>query len=469
MPHHGIRSLTAAPALLIALVIAVLLSVFPLATPAAHAEPAPPRDSFYDRPAGLAAAKPGQILRTRKVDIKALQLVPVNVDAWQLLYRTTGMNGQPDATVTTVMVPRGQKPRKLLSYQAATDSTLRVCNPSFSLTHGAPIDFASPAGPLTFALPGLELLLAAAGVEQGWAVAIPDHGGLDARFLTPRQPGYAVLDGVRAVQSFSPAGTRHGDPVGMWGYSGGAIATSWAVEEQPAYAPDVAISGAAMGAPERDLEASLKAVNGAGAAGLIPMALAAIGKDSPAFQAALRRYVTPGGRAIVDEARNHCVGQNGVANLWFDYRANLNKPVDVVLNDPVIRREIQARGISTRRPTAPLYIYNGVTDEVAAIKGTDKLARAYCSGSADVTYRREQLPPNPLPQVTSTHGTIAVTGASGAFAWLKTRLSGAAAHADRCDWRSVPNTLFEQESLNTFGPYIATALRTVLNQPLGVR
>ena len=112
MPHNGFRSLTAAPTLLIALVIAVLLSAVPLTTPVANAEPAPPRDSFYDRPAGLAAAKPGQILRTRKVEIKALQLVPVNVDAWQLLYRTTGMNGQPDATVTTVMVPRGQKPRK---------------------------------------------------------------------------------------------------------------------------------------------------------------------------------------------------------------------------------------------------------------------------------------------------------------------------------------------------------------------
>ncbi|MFW0789794.1 lipase family protein [Gordonia sp. CPCC 205333] len=452
------------------LIVLITCAAVSFEPPPAAAEPTSPHDRFYDRPTGLDAAAPGAILRARKVNVRALQLLPVNVDAWQLLYRTTGMDGEPDATVTTVMVPRGGAGRKLLSYQAATDSTLRICNPSFSLINGAPIDFTSPAGPLTFGLPAAELLLAAAGLERGWTVSIPDHGGLDARFLTPRQPGWAVLDGIRAVQSFGKSGVERTDPVGLWGYSGGAIATSWAVEEQSTYAPEINIAGAAMGAPERDLVGSLKKVNGAAIAGLVPMALSAIGKDSPEFRGEVAKYLQPGSRRIVDEIRNHCVGQNGLVNLWFDYRLHLNKPVDVVLGNDIVRRELMARGISGRIPVAPTYIYNGVSDEVAPISGTDKLARSYCTGGAVVTYRREVLPPNPVPQVMSTHGTVAVTGAPGAFAWLKQHLDGSRPIDSRCDWRTVPTTLATGEALDVLGPsFIVNPLRTLLGQPLGTQ
>ncbi|MBS4104887.1 lipase family protein, partial [Tsukamurella paurometabola] len=111
-------------------------------------------------------------------------------------------------------------------------------------------------------------------------VAMPDHGGGDDRFLTPRQPGWAVLDGIRAVENFSRLGMNEKTPVTLWGYSGGAIASSWTIEEHPTYAPELNIRGAAFGAPERDLAASLKAVNTSLLAGLIPLALSALGKDS---------------------------------------------------------------------------------------------------------------------------------------------------------------------------------------------
>ena len=119
-----------------------------------------PADAFYDRPADLASLEPGEIVRTRTTSIRSLQVMPLNVDAWQLAYRTTGMNGEPDLSVTTVMVPRGKKPTKLLSYQAAADSTLRICQSSYATTKGGPIDLAAKEGPLTFGMPGAELLFA---------------------------------------------------------------------------------------------------------------------------------------------------------------------------------------------------------------------------------------------------------------------------------------------------------------------
>ncbi|KAA0018993.1 triacylglycerol lipase [Antrihabitans cavernicola] len=454
------------------LLVAVLmpLAMIVVGGSTASAEPPPPPDSFYDVPAGLAAAKPGAVLKSRPVDVKLLQLLPINVTAWQLLYRTTAADGSPYAAVTTVMIPRGPaKPRPLLSYQAATDSISRICGPSYSLTNGLPIELGNPAGPLTFALPGGEVALAAAGLEQGWAVALPDHGGINDRFLTPREPGYAVLDGIRAVEGFQPVGlTGASTPVGMWGYSGGAIASSWAVELQPTYAPELNIKGAAFGAPERDLEASLRAANATPLAGLIPIALSAIGKDVPGFTQEVNKFATPDGAARMAETANHCLGQNVLANLWFDYRTLLNQPIDVVLKDPILRKAIDDRGMTNNIPTAPLYVYNGVTEEVAPIVATDRQVNGYCAGGTPVTYRRQEFPPRPFPQVMSTHGVVAITGAPDAFAWLKQRLAPNAPRPSGCDIQTVPTTLLTPDSLSVLGPsFIGNMLLTALGQPIG--
>ncbi|MFW0792157.1 lipase family protein [Gordonia sp. CPCC 205333] len=453
-----------------AVITAAASSVLTATAGSASAQPAPPRDAFYDVPTKVAAAAPGAVLRSRRVNIRALQLFPVRVQAWQLLYRTADADGKPDVAVTTLMIPEGAaKKRPLLSFQAATDATLRECGPSYSLTHGAPIDFSKPIGPITLTNPAAESLLASAGLTKGWAVAMPDHGGINDRFLTPHQPGYAVLDGIRAVQNFKPEQLPQKTPTALWGYSGGAIASSWAVEEQPTYAPELNIKGAAFGAPERDLAASLKSVNFTPLGGLIPIALGAIGKDSSAFRVALNRYLTPQGRQAVAATAGHCVAQNIVANLWFDYRRYLTKPVDVVLADPVIKRAIAARGITGRAPKVPTYIYNGITEEVAPISGTDKLVRSYCKSGAAVTYRREQLPPNPIPQISSTHGIVLMTGAGAAFDWIDTRLTPGAATPSGCDVATLPSSLLTSESFRGLGPIVGGALTSMLGLPVGAR
>lgn len=445
--------------------------------PAPVVELPPPPDAFYNVPANLGSFHPGAIIRSRPVPAKALQIFPINVDSWQILYRTTGINGEPYAAVTTVMVPRGEYgwhghkkgPRPLLSFNPATDSTLRVCDASYGLTKGFPIELGNPVGPLTFPTPAAEVVLAAAGLAQGWAVAMPDHGGIDYRFLSPKQPGYAVLDGIRAVENFKPAGLAGAKtPVAMWGYSGGAIASSWAIEVQPSYAPELNIKGAAFGAPERDLEASLRAVSGHLLGGLIPLALSSIEKDSPAFRKALSKFLTPHGRKIVDETRRHCVGQNVLVNLWFDYHKYLNQPLDVVLADPVIRRAIDERGISGLVPKVPAYIYNGVTEEVAPIAGTDRLVKSYCNGGAPVTYTRELLPPEPVPTLLTTHGVVVATGAPGAFHWLKERLSPGAPDLHGCHIKTVPSSLLEPGSLSQLGPvFITSPLAMMFGAPIG--
>ncbi|MGX1776752.1 lipase family protein [Nocardia brasiliensis] len=436
----------------------------------AATEPAPPADPFYDVPDDLAAARPGDILRSRVVQAKSLQLLPLNVQAWQLLYRSTDADGAPYAAVTTVMIPAGpSKPRPLLSFQAATDGTLRICNPSYGLTRGFPIEPSYPPGYVTIPAGAAEIVLAAAGLAQGWAVAMPDHGGVDNRFLTPRQPGYAVLDGIRAVEDFEPLALDGvNTPVGLWGYSGGGIASSWAAEMQPGYAPELDIRGVAMGAPERQLDASVRSANATPLGGLIPLSVAAIGKDDPDVQRQVDTYLTPEGRARVNETRNHCIAQNVLDNPWFDYHAALNQPLDVFLQDPVIRRAIDARGVTTETPIAPLYVYNGVDDEVSPVGAVDGLVQGYCDRGAEVTYRREEFPPRPLPALMTSHAVVVATGAPNAFAWLQQRLSLSPPPNAGCDVRTVPATLATPEALGVLGPaFIGNALLAALGFPIG--
>lgn len=79
----------------------------------------PSDDPFYFPPAGYQHAVPGTVLRSRDVELAFMGLIPQPVTATQLLYRTTNMYGNPEATVTTVIVPAELAPGQtcpLLSY-----------------------------------------------------------------------------------------------------------------------------------------------------------------------------------------------------------------------------------------------------------------------------------------------------------------------------------------------------------------
>ena len=100
----------------------------------------PGDDPFYQPPSGYQYAEPGTVLRTRDVELAFLGLIPQPVQAIQLLYRTTDMNGQPEATVTTVIVPAeldAERPCPLLSYQCAIDAMSSRCFPSYALRRRA--------------------------------------------------------------------------------------------------------------------------------------------------------------------------------------------------------------------------------------------------------------------------------------------------------------------------------------------
>src|SRR5437868_4417048 len=85
----------------------------------------PSEDPFYRPPREFAALEPGAVIRSREVRVAAFGTVPQRIDACQLLYRSTDLDGRPEAAVTTVLLPRGADPaisRPVLAYQCAIDA-----------------------------------------------------------------------------------------------------------------------------------------------------------------------------------------------------------------------------------------------------------------------------------------------------------------------------------------------------------
>lgn len=75
--------------------------------------PAPPflDPAFYNPdPARVAAAAPGEILSARQVNLANFWLIPLDVRAWQLSYRSTDTHGEAIPAVATVIVPHRPAP-----------------------------------------------------------------------------------------------------------------------------------------------------------------------------------------------------------------------------------------------------------------------------------------------------------------------------------------------------------------------
>ncbi len=253
----------------------------------------PRDDAFYDPPQGFQHAAPGTVLRSRDVEVAFLGLIPQKFTATQLLYRTTDMHGEPEASVTTVIAPAERGPERVcpvVSYQCAIDAVTSRCFPSYALRRRA----VAPG-----ALAQFEFLLIAAALAEGWAVSVPDHEGSKGAWGTPYEPGYRILDGLRAAVSSETLGLSATAPIGLWGYSGGGLATAWAAEVSGTYAPELNIVGAVLGSPVGDLGNTFRRLNGSFYSALPAMVVAALSHAYPDLDRIIQHHATDTGKAML--------------------------------------------------------------------------------------------------------------------------------------------------------------------------
>lgn len=415
-----------------AMVLVLVAWAGPLVGSTQAAVPTPQTDPFYTYQGStpLADIAPGTVLKTRTLSYHVLG-VPLPITAVQLLYRSTGMLGQPTVNVTSVLEPLIQLGTpKVVSYQSFYDSLNPDDEPSYQISGG-----------VTFGglIPDVESVLIAPALLAGYTIVVPDTEGESADFAAGPVYGYNTLDSLRAALS-SPAthlkGTRQ---IGMLGYSGGAIATEWASELAPTYAPSVdkLLVGAAYGGVLVDPAHNLQYVNGSSLwAGVMPMALIGISRASDVD---LSPYLSAYGQQVFDQLQDASIVTGlfgGYSGLTFAQlvKPQYANPESIPIFDELANQLIMGTGGT---PTTPLLIDQGADgtldgtnnaqpgigagDGVMIAGDVRTLAREYCARGVPVQYNQYD---------SLDHILTALEWVVDAYSWMIGRFAGTPAPND---------------------------------------
>lgn len=373
-------------------------------------------DPFYKPPVGFESKEPGTILRSRKVVVGFFGLIPDPVEAFQLLFRTNAVNGSAIASATTIFKPVFAKTDRLVSFQTAYDSSAIKCDPSYSYQLGtSQEDLISSA----------ELIIIQGYLLSGYMVVSTDYEGPDAAFSVGRLSGMGVLDGIRAAKNFDQLGLKADPMVVGVGYSGGAIATGWAAGLQPSYAPELSVKGWVAGGTPANLTGVLVYIDKTFWSGFLPAAVAGLLKPSAylaKFGALVDKYILPAGRQALDFANNNCAPADIIAfsnKSIFDPTFQKLGHELIYLPEVVDVLEDNMMGFHpSETPTAPVYLYHSVADEIIPYANVTTLDKAWCSNGATVKFATYS---------SGSHLTTEVSGFSAALKFVKQAFAGGVA------------------------------------------
>lgn len=417
------------------------------------ARPALPHDdAFYVPPAGFQHAEPGTVLRSRDVELAFLGLIPQRLRATQLLYRSSDRSGAPEAAVTTVIVPPDAAPGcPVVSYQCAIDAISDRCFPSYALRRHAKA---------TGSLAQLELLLISAALAEGWAVSVPDHEGVNGSWGAPYEPGYRVLDGLRAALSTERLSLSTSARVGLWGYSGGGLASAWAAEMAGSYAPELNIVGAVLGSPVGNLGNTFRRLNGTAFSGLPGLVVAALADIYPELNRVIAEHVTTEGRKLLDRLHRMTTVEALVRMFRTDMGDLVDLPLEEILDGAAVSGVFHDTKLGVAVPVPPVLIVQAVHDEIISVDDIDELADTYLAGGADVTYHRDLF---------SEHLLLHPFSAPMALRWLTDRFADRPLTANlvRSKWPALLNPITYVGMARLAGVTAKVALgRTVGRRPL---
>lgn len=415
--------------------------------------PIPPDDDpFYRAPEGYEHAEPGTVLRSRDVEIGFLGLISQDVRATQLLYRTTNLHEQPEVAVTTVLLPaQHDADCPVLSYQCAIDAVASRCFPSFALRRGA-----GPVGAFVQA----EYLLVTAALAEGWAVCVPDHEGCHGMWGAPVEPGYRILDGLRAAMHCERLALSPDAPVGVWGYSGGGLASAWAAELCERYAPELNVVGAVLGSPVGDCGSVARRLNGSFFAGLAALMISALTQVFPGAQNVVDHHATDEGKALLDELQTMSTAQA----VWRFRHVDIGSYVDMTADElwdlPEVRHIFDETTLGKSTPKPPVLVVQAVHDGIISVDDIDALVAEYERIGATVTYHRDGF---------CGHLLLHPLSAPMTLRWLRDRFTDRPVeeHKTRTVWPTLfnPSTYLGMAKLGVITAKVVLG-RPIARQPL---
>lgn len=388
----------------------------------------PSKDPFYVPPSGFEHAVPGTVLRSRDVTLGFFGLIPQRITAMQLLYRTIDMHGAPEAVVTTVLVPTErsrQRPTPLLSYQCAIDAIADRCFPSYALRQGS-----HSLGSVAH----IDFFMISAALAEGWVISVPDHEGVRGMWGAPNEPGYRALDGLRAALSTPALDLSPDTPIGMWGYSGGGLATAWAAELCADYAAELNVVGAVLGSPVGDLGHTFRRLNGTIYSGLPATVVAALTHIYPDLHRIIDEHATTEGKAMLKSIEKMTTAHAVLRLFRKDMGALIDCPLEQVLDMPELQRIFDDIKLGHTAPTPPVLIVQAVHDRIVSVDDIDELTETYTTGGSHVTYHRDLF---------SEHLLLHPMSAPMALRWLTDRFEGRplSEHTVRTKWPTLLNPM----------------------------
>ena len=190
---------------------------------------------FYQASVEEIAGPPGTLIRS-----EPMLFAPAGALAWRVLYRSTGLHGEPIAVSGVIVIPPGPPPpggRPIVAWAHPTSGVVPHCAPSLAI-----FVFQQMAGSRPL-------------VERGAIIAATDYPGLGTPgphpYLVGVSEGRAVLDSVRVARSFPNAGATN--RFAVWGHSQGGQAVLYAGALAKSYAPELDLAGVGAAAPATDL------------------------------------------------------------------------------------------------------------------------------------------------------------------------------------------------------------------------
>jgi hypothetical protein len=333
---------------------------------------------------------------------------------------------------------RPSSPRAV-SYQSFYDSLNPADEPSVQIAGGVSLGGLIADAESVVIVP---LLL------QGYTVIVPDTEGQTADFAAGPEYGMNTLNSIRAATSSPPTGLDASTPIGMFGYSGGAIATDWAAQLAPAYAPDVnrQLVGAAEGGVLVDPAHNLMYVSGSlNWAGVMPMAIIGIARG---FRISITPYLSSYGLQLYNKLQ-----KASITNVLGQYPgltyAQLVKPkyANPASIPVLVKVENELNTGSLGSPTIPMFIGQGANgilegtpgnkpgigpgDGVMIAGDVRTLARGFCASGTAVDYTQYDA---------LSHVTTFPVWTPAALAWLNNLFAGRQAPND-CSQIAPGNSL----------------------------
>lgn len=272
--------------------------------------------------------------------------------------------------------------------------------------------------------------------------------------------GYATLDSVRATfKEAANSGLSANARYAMWGYSGGSLASEWAAELQPSYAPELNFAGAALGGLIPNVTSVLSTINGGPFAGLAFSGIYGLSKAYPNLTTFVQNDLIPSKSAEFYKIANGCLSQAASGGAFKNVYSYF-KDGSRTTSQPIPKSVLAAGGqMGTHGvPQMPLFVYKAVADEISPGKDTDALVTKLCNAGAKIEYHKDIL---------GEHISEAITGGPSALAWIKERLDGEPVSNAGCKTEVVALTSLDIETVGALGGELVALLQSLLGGGLG--